>query len=64
MTVAQKGTIMESTMVLSTNTPARKRWADVGLRACDERLVTVAEADALRASRAASQLPAAVSRRK
>ena len=50
MRIAQKGTIMNSTMVLRTGTPRRTLWVDVGWPACDERLVTVAEADAHRVS--------------
>ena len=55
-TVAQKGTIMKSTMVLSTDTSGRTLWVDMGWPACDERLVTVAEANAHRVGGAASQL--------
>jgi uncharacterized membrane protein len=43
-TVAQKATIMKSTMVLSTDTSGRTLRVDMGWPACDERLVTVAEA--------------------
>jgi hypothetical protein len=64
-TVAQKGTIMKSTMVLSTDTSGRTLRVDIGWPARDERLVTVAEANAHRVGRAT--LPVArraVSRRK
>jgi hypothetical protein len=47
-TVAQKGTIMKATMVLSTDTSGRTLRADMGWPARDERLVTVAEANAHR----------------
>jgi hypothetical protein len=44
VTPRKKGTIMNSTMVLGTDTSGRTRWVDIGWPACDERLVTVAEA--------------------
>ena len=47
-TVAQKGTIMKAAMVLSTDTSGRTLRADMGWPARDERLVTVAEANAHR----------------
>jgi len=49
-TVARKGTIMNSTMVLvlTTDTLGRALLVDVGWPARDERLVTVAEANAFR----------------
>jgi hypothetical protein len=37
---------MNSTMVLGTDTSGRTLWVDMGWPACDERLVTVAEATA------------------
>ena len=37
---------MNSTMVLGTDTSGRTLWVDIGWPACDERLVTVAEATA------------------
>ena len=36
---------MNSTMLLSTDTLGHTLWVDVGWPACDERLVTVAEAN-------------------
>ena len=54
-TVAQKGTIMKYTMVLSADTSDRTLWVDMGWPACDERLVTVAEASAHRVGGAAAQ---------
>ena len=63
-TKAKKGTLMNSTMVLRTGTSRRTLWVDVGWPACEERLVTVAEADAHRVGDATTQLPRrAVSRR-
>jgi hypothetical protein len=56
-TVAQKVTIMKSTMVLSADTLGRTLWVDMGWPACDERLVTVPEANAHRVGGATSQLP-------
>jgi len=56
-TVAQKGTIMKSTMVLSVDTSDRRLWVDTGWPACDERLVTVAEAIAYRVGGANAQSP-------
>jgi hypothetical protein len=49
-TIAREGTIMNSTMVLvlSTDTLGRALLVDVGWPARDERLVTVAEANAFR----------------
>jgi len=41
---------MNSTMVLRTGTSRRTLWVDVGWPACEERLATVAEADAHRVS--------------
>ena len=46
MTPRKKGTIMNSTMVLSTDTSGRTPRVDIGWPACDERLVSVAEATA------------------
>ena len=51
-TVTQKGTIVKSTMVLSTDTSGRTLRVDIGWPARDERLVTVAEANAHRVGRA------------
>jgi hypothetical protein len=48
MRIAQKGTIMNSTLVLRTDASRRTLWVGVGWPACDERLVTVAEAHAHR----------------
>jgi hypothetical protein len=65
MTVAQKGTIMNSTMVLSMDASGRTLWVDMGWPACDERLVTVAEANAHGVGGATFQLPdVRLSRRK
>ena len=47
-TVAQKGTIMNSTMVLRPDTSGRTRYVEMGWPARDERLVTIAEANAHR----------------
>jgi hypothetical protein len=63
-TVPQKGMTMKSTMALSTDNFFRTQRIEIGCRACDERLVTVAEADALRASVGTSPWPDAVSRSK
>jgi hypothetical protein len=64
-TVLQKGTIMNSTVVLSTDTSGRTLGVDVGWPACDERLVTVAEANAHGVGGATFQLPdVRLSRRK
>jgi hypothetical protein len=64
-TVAQKATIMKSTMVLSTDTSGRTLRVDMGWPACDERLVNIAEADAHRVGGATSQFARrAVRRRK
>ena len=63
-TVAQKGTIMKSTMVLSTDTSGRTLRVDMGWPARDERLVTVAEANAHRVGGAIPVARRAVSRRK
>jgi hypothetical protein len=49
--------IVRSTKVLRTDAAGRPRWVDVGWPACDERLVTVAEAISHRFGGAASQLP-------
>jgi hypothetical protein len=54
-TVAQKGTIMKSTMVVSTDTSGRALWVDIGWPGRDERLVTVTEANAHRVGGATSQ---------
>jgi hypothetical protein len=43
-----RGTIAKSTLVSRTDTSGRTLRLDIGWRACDERLVTVAEANALR----------------
>ena len=48
---------MKSTMVLSTDTSGRPPRVDMGWPACDERLVTVAEANAYRVGGAITQLP-------
>jgi hypothetical protein len=56
MTVAQK-TTMKSMMVLRTDTSDRRLWVDMGWPACDERLVTVAEAIAHRVGGATSESP-------
>ena len=48
---------MNSTMLLSTDTSGHTLWADVGWPACDERLVTGAETNALRVSGATNGLP-------
>jgi hypothetical protein len=48
---------MKSTMVVDTDTAGRTLWADLGWPACDERLVTVAEAIARRVGDAITQLP-------
>jgi hypothetical protein len=53
-TIAQKGMIMKSTMVLSTHTSDRTVGVDSGWPVCDERLVTVAEANAHRVGGATS----------
>ncbi|OBF92118.1 hypothetical protein A5791_14075 [Mycobacterium sp. 852002-51163_SCH5372311] len=44
----RRGTINKSTLVLSTDASGRTLWVDIGWQACDERLVTIAEANALR----------------
>ena len=56
-TEAQKGTLMNSTMVEGTDTAGRRLWADLGWPACNERLVTVVEAIARRVGDATTQLP-------
>ena len=43
VTPREKGTIMNSTIVLGTDTSGRTLWVDIGWPGCDERLVTVAE---------------------
>jgi hypothetical protein len=43
--------------MLSTDTSGRTLWVDIGRLACDERLVTVAEANAHTVGGATSQLP-------
>ena len=48
---------MKSTMVLSVDTSDRRLWVDTGWPACDERLVTVAEAIAYRVGGANVQSP-------
>ena len=55
---------MKSTMALSTDNFFRTQRIEIGCRACDERLLTVAEADALRASVGMSQSPDVVRRSK
>jgi hypothetical protein len=58
-------TIVKSTLVLRTDASGHSLWVDVGWQACDERLVTGAEAEALRVGggrRLADRL--ALSRRK
>jgi len=56
---------MNSTVVLSTDTWGRTLGVDVGWPACDERLVTVAEANAHGVGGATFQLPdVRLSRRK
>jgi hypothetical protein len=47
---------MKSTMV-DTDTADRTLWADLAWPACDERLVTLAEAIARRVGDAITQLP-------
>ena len=56
-TEAQKGTLMNSTMRVGTDTAGRRLWADLGRPACNERLVTVVEAIARRVGDATTQLP-------
>ena len=56
-TAAQEGTIMNSTIVLSTDTSGRTPWVDMGWPACDERLVTVAEVKAPSVGAATTRLP-------
>ena len=48
---------MNSTMLLSTDTLGHTLWVDERWPACDERLVTVAETNALRVSGATTRLP-------
>jgi hypothetical protein len=48
---------MNSTMVVGTDTLGRTLWVDMGWRACDERLVAVAEANTLRVGGASTRLP-------
>jgi hypothetical protein len=48
---------MNSTMVLSMDASGRTLWVDMGWPARDERLVTVAEANAHRVGGATTQLP-------
>ncbi|HZE17146.1 MAG TPA: hypothetical protein VE197_16410 [Mycobacterium sp.] len=48
---------MNSTMVEGTDTAGRRLWADWGWPACDERLVTVAEAIARRVGDSTTWLP-------
>jgi hypothetical protein len=45
---------MNSAMVLRTDTSGRTPWVDMGWPACDERLVTVAKANAHRVGGATS----------
>ena len=64
-TAALKGTTMKSTMVLSTDISRRTPRVDMGWPACDERLVTVAEATAHTVGGATSEFARrAVSRKK
>ena len=56
-TAALKGTTMKSTMVLSTDISGRTLRVDMGWPACDERLVTVAEAQCAQGRWSTSQLP-------
>jgi hypothetical protein len=56
-TVAKEGTIMKSTVVLTSDSLARPVRVDMGWPACDERLVTVAEAITHRVDGATSQIP-------
>jgi hypothetical protein len=49
----RRETITRSTLVLRTDTLGRTMWVDIGWQACDERLVSVAEAKALGGRRAA-----------
>ena len=64
-TKAKKGTLMNSTTVVGTDTTGRTLWVNIGWPACDERLVTVAETNTHRVGDATTQLPRrAVSRRK
>ncbi|OBA82643.1 hypothetical protein A9W99_11050 [Mycobacterium sp. 1164966.3] len=39
---------VKSTMIPRTDTSGRTLWVDIGWQACDERLITVAEVNALR----------------
>jgi hypothetical protein len=55
-TVAQEGTSMNSTVV-GTDTLGRTLWVDMGWPACDERLLTVAEAKAPSVGAATTRLP-------
>jgi hypothetical protein len=48
--------MMKSTMVLRTDKSDLTLWANMGWQACDERLVTLAEAITLTADGATSQL--------
>jgi hypothetical protein len=56
-TAAKEGTSMKSTMVPTSDSWVRPVLVDMGWPACDERLVTVAEAVAHRVGGATSQLP-------
>ena len=56
-TVANEGTTMKSTVMLTSDSWARPVRVDMGWPACDERLVTVAEAIAHRVAGVTSQLP-------
>ena len=56
-TAALKGTTMKSTMVLSTDISRRTPRVDMGWPACDERLVTSAEAKWALSRRCHDQLP-------
>jgi hypothetical protein len=63
MTKAKKGTLMNSTTVVGTDTTGRTLWVEMGWPGCDERLVTVAEANTHRVGDAITRLHDAVSRR-
>lgn len=53
----RRETNVNSTTVLGMDTLGRTLWVDMGWPACDERLVTVAGANALRVGSATTQLP-------
>lgn len=43
----RRETITRSTLVLRTDSSGRAMWVDIGWQACDERLVSLAEAKTL-----------------